>query len=128
MSRRDLKVDEIDQQNGIAHDDASERDHADHGGRRELRAEQGVPRHHADNGEGNGCHDDERHAIGAELRDDQQVDEHETHRIGETHVAKRLVGDSPFAVPLHAEFSGAIRRTHEALHEWLTSERCLFDL
>jgi hypothetical protein len=40
-----LLVDEVDQQDRVAHDDAGQRDHADHGCRGELRAQQGMAGH-----------------------------------------------------------------------------------
>ncbi len=72
---RDLLVDEIHQENGIAHDDAGERDHADHRGRGELRPQQRMPGHHTDHGQRDRRHDDQRHEIGTELRDHQQINQ-----------------------------------------------------
>ena len=93
-----------------------------------LRAEQRVSRHDADDRERDRRHDDERHRIGAELRHDEQVNEHQAHRIGEAHVAESLVGDRPLAVPLDAEVAQAIGRTDETLRQRLAGGRRLVDL
>ena len=58
---------------------------------------------------GNRRHDDERHRVGAELGDDEQVDEDQTHRVGETHVAEGLVRDRPLAIPFDAEVAQSVR-------------------
>ena len=67
-------ADEVDQQDRVAHDDAGERDEADHRGRRERRAEQPVAEHDADQGQRDRRQDDQRQLEDAELRDDQDVD------------------------------------------------------
>ena len=56
-----LLVDEVDQQDRVAHDDAGERDHADHRGGRELGAEQGMAGQDADDGQRDRRHDHQRH-------------------------------------------------------------------
>ena len=96
----DLQVDEVHQQNGVAHDDAGQRNHANHAGRGVLRTQQRVARHNADDGQRNRRHDDQRYQIGAKLRYHQQVDQDQADRVGRAHVAEGLVSDLPFAVPL----------------------------
>ncbi len=54
-------VDEIDEQDRVAHDDPRKRDHPDHAGRGELGAEQRVAGHDPDHGERDRRHDDQRH-------------------------------------------------------------------
>ncbi len=51
---------------------------------------------------GIGRHDDERRQVRPELRDDEQVDQHQADRVRQSHVAERLVRDLPLAVPLDA--------------------------
>ena len=87
-----------------------------------------MSRHHAYDGERNRRHNDKRYRIRAKLRDHQKVNEYKSHGIGKTHVAKRLIGDGPFAVPLHAKITEAIGGTHEALHDLLTARGRLVDL
>src|SRR5208283_4596828 len=67
-------ADEVDEQYGIAHDDAGERDEADHRSRRERRMEQPMADHDADQGERDRRQNDEWQLEGFELRDDQNVD------------------------------------------------------
>ena len=75
-----------------------------------MGAEQSVSGHHADQGQRNRRHDDERRRIAPELGDDQQIDEDQPHPVGCPHVAKRLVGDLPFAVPLDGVLTVGVRR------------------
>lgn len=45
-----LQIDEVHQQDGVANNDASERNHSDHAGCCVLRTEQGMSRHDSNNG------------------------------------------------------------------------------
>ena len=53
-----------------------------------------------DDGEWDGCHDDERRDVAFELRHHQQVNQDQPHAIGGAHVAEGFVGDLRFAIPL----------------------------
>ena len=79
--------DEVDEDDGIADDDAAEGDHADHGGGGEEdrvvdaahrvgphRIEQPEPGHDADHGQGDGEHDHHRQQERPGLVDQQHVD------------------------------------------------------
>jgi multidrug efflux pump subunit AcrB len=118
------QADEVDQQDRIAHDDAGQRDHADHAGGGELRAQQRMARHHPDDGQGDRRHDDQRREVRAELRHHQQVDEDQADRIGGTHVAEGLVGDLPLAVPLDGVVApGVVRLADEVLTQRAAARR-----
>jgi hypothetical protein len=67
-------ADEVDQQDRVAHDDAGERDEADHRGGRERRAEQPVAEDDPDEGQRHRRQHHERHLERAELRHDEDVD------------------------------------------------------
>ena len=69
-----LLVNKIDQQDGVAHDDACKRDHADHRCRGKLCIEQGMPGHDADDGQRDRRHDYQRNFVGMKLRHYQQID------------------------------------------------------
>ncbi len=92
-------ADEVHEQNGVAHDDAGQRDEADHRGRGERRAEQPVAEHDADEGEGDRRQNHERQLERAELGDDEDVDAEDRHHEGRAHVAEGDPGHLPFAVP-----------------------------
>ncbi len=74
-----------------------------------------MARHHPDQGERDGRHDDERHQIGAELGHHQQVDEDHPHSVGNAHVAEGLVGDLPLPVPQQRHLPQFIRLLHVIL-------------
>ena len=113
-----LQIDEVDQQDGVAHDDAGQRDHADHAGGRVLRAQQGVAWHHANDGQRDRRHDDQRREVAAELRHHQQVDEDQAHGVGGAHVAEGLKGDLPFAIPFDGVVAQRIRGlAHKIFHQ-----------
>ena len=80
-------MDEVDEDDGVAHHDAGQGDHADHGGGGEIdgvgvtfdvagkeQVQQGKPRHHPDHGERDGHHDHQGHGIRRGLQDQQDVD------------------------------------------------------
>ena len=58
-------------------------------------------------------HDDDRRQERLKLRDDQQINQHQRRREGETHIPKRFIGNVPLAVPLHGEplFRPGLRHT-----------------
>ncbi len=74
-----------------------------------------MARHHPDEGERNGGHDDERHQIGAELGHHQQVDEDHPHPVGNAHVAEGLVGDLPLPVPQQCHLPQLVGLLHVIL-------------
>ena len=106
----DLQVDEIHQQDGIAHDDAGQGNHADHAGCGVLRLQQGVARHDTNDGQRNRRHDDQRRQIRAKLGHHQQVNQHQPHRIGSPHIAECLVGDLPLTIPLDGVATPCVNR------------------
>ncbi len=74
-----------------------------------------MARHHPDEGERNGGHDDKRHQIGAELGHHQQVDEDHSHDVGDPHVAEGLISDLPLPVPQQRHLSQLVRLLHIVL-------------
>ena len=121
---RHLQADEVHQQDGVAHDDAGQRNHADHAGGGVLRAEQRMAGHHANDGQRNRRHDDQRRQVAAELRHHQQVDQDQAHAIGRAHVAKGFKGDLPFAVPLQRVVAQRILgRAEEVFHQRAAARR-----
>ena len=92
-------ADEVDEQDRVAHDDAGERDEADHRRRGEGGAQQPVAEHDADQRQRHRDQDHERQQERAELGDDEQIDAEDRHHEGRAHVAEGDVGDLPFAVP-----------------------------
>ena len=70
-----LQFNEIDQQDGVAHNDAGQSNHANHAGGRELRIQQSVTGHHPNHGEWNRRHDDQGCEVALELRHHQQVNQ-----------------------------------------------------
>ncbi|MPL73164.1 hypothetical protein SDC9_18957 [bioreactor metagenome] len=92
-------ADEVHQQDRVAHDDARQRDEADHRGRRERRVEDQVAEHDAEEGQRDRRQDDERQPERAELRHHEDVDPKERHAEGRAHVAEGDPGHFPFAVP-----------------------------
>ena len=96
---RAARADEVDEQDRVAHDDAGERDEADHRGRGERRAQRPVAEHDADQRQRDGRQHDQRQRERAELRDDEQIDAEDRHAEGRAHVAESHVSDFPFAVP-----------------------------
>ena len=66
--------------------------------------------HHADDGQRNRRHDDQRRQVRAELRDHQDVHQHQTDRVGQPHVAESLIGDLPFAIPFQRELAVRVGR------------------
>ena len=108
-ARAHLQLDEVHEQDGVAHDDAGQRNHANHAGGGVLRAQQGVPRHDADDGQRNRRHDDQRGQIRAKMGNYQEVDEHQPHAVGNAHVAEGLIGDLPFAIPFQRVVAPGVR-------------------
>ena len=75
-----------------------------------MSAQQRVSGHDADHGQRDRRHDDQRRRIAFELGDDEQIDEDEPDAVGGAHVAKRFVGDLPFAVPFDGVFAIGVGR------------------
>ena len=96
---------EINEQDGVANDDAGQGYPADHGSGGEFPAHahaehEKVSRNDAQQGQGNRRHNDQGNTEVAKLPDHQDVDEHQGHGEGRAHVAEGLVGDGPLASPL----------------------------
>ena len=101
-------LDEFDEHDGIADDDAAQGDHADHaGGRKKNRVgkapngftgdqvQQPEAGHGADEGQGDGHHDQQRHEKGTGLHDQQDVDAGQCRGKGDAHVPEHPQGDLP---------------------------------
>ena len=99
----------IHQQDGVADDDAGQRDPADHRRGGEFGARNGVHGHDAEQGQGDRRHDERRNAEVAEFPHHQQIDEHQGHGEGCAHVAEGLIGHRPLTGPFDAG-SHIIRR------------------
>jgi hypothetical protein len=69
----------VDQQDQVAHDDAGERDEADHRGGRERCAEQPMAEHDADEGEQDRRQDDQRKPERTELGHHQYANAEDSH-------------------------------------------------
>ena len=93
------EFDEIDEDDRIAHDDASAGHEADHRRCREKRAHRPVRGQDADERKRNRRHHDERRHVALEPSDHQQRDQHKHSGEREAEVTKNLECDMPFAVP-----------------------------
>ena len=96
------QLDEVDQDDRVANDDAGAGDEADHRRRGEERAEHRVRRQDARRARTGSASMmvsgvDER----LEPADDQDVDEHQHGGERDAEIAEHLVGDVPLAIPLH---------------------------
>ena len=92
-------LDEIDEDDRIAHHDSGAGHEADHRGGRKKGAEQAVRGQDADEREWNRDHHDERREEAAEPADHQHVDQHEHGGEGGAEVAEDFDRDVPFAIP-----------------------------
>src|SRR5450830_488099 len=104
-----LQLNKVNQQDRISNNDARQCNHADHGGRRELRPHQGVTRHDTNHGEWNRGHDDQRCQVASELRHHQQVDQDQSHTIGSAHVTEGVVSYLQLAIPFEGVLAVGIR-------------------
>ena len=96
---------EIHQQNGVTHDDTRQGNPTYHGGRGELTTqsqgkENGMHGNNAQQGQGDGRHDERGNAEVAEFPNHQNVDQHQGRTKGHAHVTEGLVSDRPFTGPL----------------------------
>jgi hypothetical protein len=103
-------LDEVDQDDRVAHHDPRSGDEADHGRGSEERAEQPVPGQDADQRQRDRHHDDQRDDERLEPADDQHVDENEHQGECNAEVAEHLIGDVPLSVPLHRQSVCALRQ------------------
>ncbi|CSB31330.1 Uncharacterised protein [Vibrio cholerae] len=66
-----------------------------------MRAQQRMAGHHANDGQWDRSHDNQRHQIRFKLRNHQQINQHHTHGVSNTHIAEGFVSHRPFAIPCH---------------------------
>ena len=57
---------------------------------------------HSDQGQRYRRHDYQRYRVGLELGNHQQVDQQQSNRVGQPHIAEGFVGNLPFPIPLQA--------------------------
>ena len=74
-----------------------------------------MARHHADDGERDGRHNDQRRHVRFKLRHHQQINQDETDPVSNPHIAESFVGDLPFAVPLYGELAVGILRLFDKI-------------
>jgi hypothetical protein len=112
MTRRPCLGDELDEDQGIAHHDAGQGNHADHRRRREQHrirraGDHPLPEmihgpeagHDADDRQRDRQHDDQRQGHGAGLHAQHHEDRQQREQVAEAHIPEHVEGDLQLALP-----------------------------